>query len=452
MSEEVDFNKIVKAHVHLRGQFAGTLEKGPDKKFRFQYNKEYLRGGLPLATSLPLGEDHKADSLPPFFDNLIPEGWLLQYAEKSFHIDKSNRFALLMATGRYPIGAVTMHPLLPSGEKIDMEKIWDLPHERESLELYPNKPLPNFTSCPSCFKPLSPHQVHTICTTEMWGTQKKLRVELHPTDPARPFYNTIHGGSISGAQKKGLFRLSSKGHLIPTPKEAQYILKPKGSFNELPENEHVTMAIAKKTGFEVPPFSVLHMDNMGVVFAIKRFDRSNDKPLMVEDMAQVTQLHSDNKYDSSCERVAKCIKQLSSAPQIDLTKFYRRIIFCYFIANGDMHLKNWSLLENPKAEGQWKLSPCYDLLNTRLAIEKESHDIGLLLNGKSRKLRKGDFQKFGQSLSLTARATEKPFSELDHWWDVTKDLVNKCLLSQSSKKRYLEIVKQRYNVLKNNLA
>ena len=449
MQKPMDFNNIVKAHVYFRGQLAGTLEK-KNSRFKFQYHKGYLQGykPLPIATSLPLEkEEHESDELPPYFDNLIPEGWLSQYVEKGFHIDGSNRFALLMATGKYPIGAVTVHPLTESQEEVDLED-FNFSSEQEPLKLYSNQPLPDFNYCPSCFKLLSRPRAHATCTKAMWGTQKNLSVALHPKDSDRAFYKTIHGGSVSGVQKKGMFRLDSKGRLIPTPKGAQYILKPPTAFSELPKNEHVTMAIAKKIGFEVPPFSVLHIENVGIIFAIKRFDRSGGQLLMMEDMAQITRTPSGGKYRLSCEQVTRCIQRLSSAPLIDLTKFYRRVIFCYFIANGDMHLKNWSLVENPKAEGQWKLSPCYDLLNTRLAMVNESIDIGLPLNGKSNKLQREDFQKLGQRLALAAEAIERPFSELDDWWDVTQDLIGKCLLSSTSKERYLEIVEQRYSVLK----
>ena len=252
-----------------------------------------------------------------------------------------------------------------------------------------------------------------------------------------------------------MFRLDkSKGVLIPTPIEADYILKPDGFLKELPANEHVTMAIAKRIGLDVPPFSILQVDpedSKKLIFAIKRFDRTHRKtPLLKEDMCQINQIKSSNKYSGSYEGIAKSIQKFSSAPKIDLHKFYQRLLFCYFIANADMHLKNWSLLENEKgSEGRFILSPCYDLLNTRLVIPKESTDIGLPLNGKQRHLQKSYFKTFGQErLKLSLNSIENTFSQINHWWEVTEDFVNASLLSKTFKEKYLEIVYKRYQILK----
>ncbi len=447
---EIDFKNIVKVHIRFRGELAGILEKDSEENYRFQYDKKYLKkNSIEIATSFPLSEDsYESKYLHPFFDNIIIEGWLLQYAEKILHIEKSNRFSLLMATGQNTIGAVTVHPLDKNENEIDTNRLFQPNLKRENLKPYPNKSMENFHRCPSCFKNIS-GSIHNTCKEKMWGSVKNISIELDPEDPKSSFSRVIFGGSISGAQRKGMFRFdSSKGRLIPTPHESQYILKPQGNYPELPENEHVTMAIAKKTGFDVPPFSILNFDKVGLVFAIKRFDRLEDKPLRMEDMCQTNKVLCKDKYNSSCEKVAKSIARFSLAPKVDLTEFYRRIIFSYFIGNGDMHLKNWALLESPKSEGRLMLSPCYDLLNTRLPIPGEREDIGLSLNGKKRNFQRSYFQKFGEKLGLTEKAIETPFSNLSHWWAVTEEFVTHCLLSEQSKEKYLEIVHRRYNSLK----
>ena len=160
------------------------------------------------------------------------------------------------------------------------------------------------------------------------------------------------------------------------------------------------MAIAKKIGFDVPPFFILDFDEIGFVFAVKRFDRLEGKALRMEDLCQINNKYSENKYNSSCEKVAQSIAKFSLAPKVDLTKFYQRVVFCYFIGNADMHLKNWTLLESPGGEGRLMLSPCYDLINTRLPIPGEKEDIGLSLNGKKRNFQRGYFQKFGRKTGI----------------------------------------------------
>lgn len=453
MSSDIDFKKITTAKVCLRGEFVGKLHRVSEEEYTFQYDINYLKKSkIKIATNLPLKEEaYKSNKLHPFFDNMIAEGWLLHHTEKIFHIDKSNRFALLMATGKDPIGAVTVHPVDANENEIDLTHLFKADLDQQELRPYQNTVLPNFTRCPSCMRPAQPGTTHSKCAVEMWNTTRKISVELDPASPLNSFARVIYGGSISGAQKKGMFRLDkSKGLLTPTPSGAQYILKPTGDYPELPQNEHVTMAIAKELEFDVPSFSIFNIEKIGVIFATKRFDRENDTPLMMEDMGQVINVPSSDKYESSCERVAKAIAQHSSAPPIDLNKFYRRLIFCYFIANADMHLKNWSLLENAKAKGTYLLSPCYDFLNTRVPIPSERIDIGLTLNGKSNNLKRTYFRDFGEKINLSKKAIDRVFSEIDNWWKVTEDFVTHCLLAEESKEKYLEIVKSRYEILKGN--
>ncbi|MEQ1664874.1 MAG: type II toxin-antitoxin system HipA family toxin [Bdellovibrionales bacterium] len=447
----IDFKKITTAQICLRNQLAGILKRVSEVEYSFQYDSSYLqKSKIQIATSLPLREEaYKSKKLHSFFDNLIAEGWLLHHTEKVFHIDKANRFALLMATGNAPIGAVTVHPLDASGKIIDFINLFRDDLDSKKMSLYTAATMTNFVRCPGCLRPSPLGITHKKCALEMWGTTRKIRVELDPRAPLNSFARVVYGGSISGAQKKGLFHFNeSKGVLSPTPTGAQYILKPMGDYPELPQNEHVTMAIAKELGFEVPSFTILNIEKIGFIFAIKRFDRENDEPLMLEDMGQVINVPSADKYDASYEKVAKAIALYSSAPPIDLNLFFRRLIFSYFIANADMHLKNWSLLENAKALGTYKLSPCYDFLNTRLPIPSEKIDIGLTLNGKLSNLKRSYFIDFGTKIGLSAKAIDKVFSEIDNWWRVTEDFVTHCLLTEDSKSKYLKIVKARHKILR----
>lgn len=448
--DDFDFKAIRRAAVYLRKEKVGILEKVSDEQFLFQYLREYIDSvtAVSISRSLALQSDpFLSRKLHPFFDNLIPEGWLLEHAEKIFHIDKENRFALLMATGKSPIGAVTLEPLDEAGMTVNVTKIFDHSRTVGQLVLYPNQLSSRFHFCPTCFTQLKDGRQHRKCTVEMWGTERNISVELKSDNPLQSFARVIYGGSVSGAQRKGMFRLE-KGLLKSTAIGSQYILKPDGDFPELPLNEHVTMAIAKKCGFNVPPFTLLEIEGLGFVFAVKRFDRTKaGEPLMVEDMGQVIQIPCSDKYSTSCERVAAAISRYSSAPVIDLTDFFRRVLFCYLTANADMHLKNWSILENEKAFGSFMLSPCYDFLNTRLSIPDEAIDIGLPINGKSRNLQKSYFKTLATELKIPGSQIEKAFEDIPRWAKVVKELVPMSLLADNSKKKYLEIVDSRLAVL-----
>jgi len=432
--------------VYLRETPVGIIEKHDKRSFTFKYLDEYRRqpNSIPIAFTLPLDRDQfVAEDLPAFFDNLILEGWLLSQAEKTFHIDKKNRFAMLMATGRHTIGAVKIHPIDSEGHEIPP---MTFEQQGEMIETIEN-PYPG--ACPSCLLPTSTGLIHVKCRTQLWGTSKTIQIALDSIDPTSTFSQTIHGGSVSGAQRKGLFRFDKKlATLLPGPAEATHILKPDGDFPELPANEHLTMAVARALRFNTPPFCLIKTPTLGLVFVIKRFDRLNHQQLLKEDSAQLLNVASDDKYTGSNERVAKAIASVGT--QLDLNDYFRRLMFCYASGNGDMHLKNWAMLEDKEMNGQMRLAPCYDLLNTRLALPRESVDIGLPLNGKQRQLKGTYFRKFALNvLHANPKFVDVVFSELPEWEAKFRDFVPRSALQPSSQERYLEIVAQRVKDLQN---
>ena len=447
----IRYQTLTQANVYLRKLQVGVLEKKTAESYSFQYSTEYLRTKtpIPIACAFPLKpEAYVFRELHPFFDNLILEGWLLSRAEQIFHIDKKNRFALLMAVGSSPIGAVSVQALNPNGEEYSNNKL------HETIESFPTRfekiDFPNKGGfCPSCLnKSPSKKIFHFRCATALWGTSRKIKIELDAERPLETFSRTIYGGSISGAQRKGLFSLDqSRAKMHADPSQSEYILKPEGEHPELPANEHLTMAIAQELGFRVPPFALIKIQSLGYVYVIRRFDRLSGVYRKMEDMAQITGASSLDKYESSNEKIANAIRRYASAPMLDLYDFFRRLLFCFFIGNADMHLKNWSLLEKESLNGELDLSPCYDLLNTRLPIPREQIDIGLPICGKSRNLQMSYFKKFATNILRMEQIQIKTiFSELKNWMQVTHDFTMRSYLTPDSQKKYLKIVAERMNI------
>ncbi len=447
--EYINFSKITVANIYLRDSFVGTLEKRDNGSYLFEYSDDWVKvQSVAIATSFPLSQrKYESTVLHPFFDNLIAEGWLLGYAEKVFQIDKSNRFAMLVATGESTIGAVKIKPVY-DGREISLHSYYAKDITSDDLKKYILQD-DGKRICPYCLGDLSEKDkkhFHLKCATEMWGTTREISIFLESEKPLNSFQRTVYGGSVSGAQRKGLFTFN-KGKLIPNPYKSHYILKPQGDYDELPENEHVTMVIAKRIGFRVPPIMLMNVEKVGRIFAIKRFDFSGEHSLKKEDMAQILKLSSQDKYESSCEQVAKAIRRYSSAPAIDMIDFWRRLLFCYITANADMHLKNWSLLENSKMNDNWELAPCYDLLNTRIPIPREQLDIGLTINGKKRNLQRSYFQKFAQDHQINDSVIKKTFEELQDWLKVIEETLPKSCLSLDAQKKYLDFAQARFHEL-----
>ena len=98
------------AYVYVQDIFAGTLSE-TDDGYRFVYDDTYLNTAsvLPVSLTLPLSQvEYTSKTLFPFFDGLIPEGWLLQAVSRNWKIDRNDRFGLLMVACKDGIGAVSI--------------------------------------------------------------------------------------------------------------------------------------------------------------------------------------------------------------------------------------------------------------------------------------------------------------------------------------------------------
>lgn len=93
-------------------RYAGLLTED-ENGFTFAYDTQYLQhdGVEAISLTLPLREEPYTDKvLFPFFDGLIPEGWLLDIAERSWKINQRDRMSLLLACCKDCIGAVSVIP------------------------------------------------------------------------------------------------------------------------------------------------------------------------------------------------------------------------------------------------------------------------------------------------------------------------------------------------------
>ena len=107
-----------KAEIYFKDNLAGILTE-TESGYEFRYNKEYLdnKGSDPVSLTLPLSEKpYQSKILFPFFDGLIPEGWLLEVALRNTDISSLDRMSLLLLCCKDCIGAVSV---VPVNEKSD---------------------------------------------------------------------------------------------------------------------------------------------------------------------------------------------------------------------------------------------------------------------------------------------------------------------------------------------
>ena len=107
------------ADVFFFDRLAGRLAETEDGTCRFDYDAEYvaLPDAEPISPTMPFREEpYWSDEMLPFFDGLIPEGWLLDIAENTWKLDPRDRFGLLLACCRSSIGAVSVREVSDGGE------------------------------------------------------------------------------------------------------------------------------------------------------------------------------------------------------------------------------------------------------------------------------------------------------------------------------------------------
>lgn len=194
---------------------------------------------------------------------------------------------------------------------------------------------------------------------------------------------SINQISVSGVQEK-LSAVVQNGQIVLTPQgeHGHYIIKPAPSYknlrfrNFIPANEHLTMQIAKQVfKMKVAENGIVFFANGEAAYITKRFDFDNDgNKIKQEDFSSLAQKTTDThgkdyKYSGSYEDVAALLKANTSAWQVEMSHLFTLIVFNYLFANGDAHLKNFSLQQS--ANGDYLLSPAYDLMNTSIHVQDE---------------------------------------------------------------------------------
>ena len=125
--------------------------------------------------------------------------------------------------------------------------------------------------------------------------------------------------SIQGVQPKLSVRLNVKKEIFEiADKGGHYIFKPQTINEEVPENEDVTMRLAKLIRIEVPLHGLVYSKDGSMTYFIRRFDRaSRNKKIPVEDFAQLSGKNRETKYDSSMEQVISLIEKFCTFPAIE---------------------------------------------------------------------------------------------------------------------------------------
>lgn len=261
--------------------------------------------------------------------------------------------------------------------------------------------------------------------------------------------------SISGVQEKvSLVLDKNKLRLTQDGEQGRYILKPiprdLREEGQVPANEHLTMQIARQVyGIETAENALIFFKNGDPAYITKRFEVKRDGTKRgIEDFATLAGLTAETegrnfKYDYSYEEAAGLIKEFIPAYPVEMEKFYSLVLFNYLFGNGDAHLKNFSIIETP--QGDYKLSPAYDLINTCLHVEDSALALkdGLFKDFATTDsfeangfLAYDDFYEFGKRIGIVESRMEKILGMFMTEQDGVHELINHSYLNEDMKEGY----------------
>ena len=306
--------------------------------------------------------------------------------------------------------------------------------------------------CLYCYKELEKSQkdFHPRCARKFFGTKNVPLLEYKHEDLERLAEQVIRSQtSLTGVQPKLSLNLSKHDgccRLTIVGLWGDYIFKPQtDSYEQLPENEDLTMHLAEAAKISVVPHSLIRLADGKLGYITKRIDRTkNGEKIDMEDMCQLTLHPTEYKYKGSHEQIAKTILQYSNTPKLDLTNYMQLLLFCFVTGNNDMHLKNFSLYR--PTEG-YQLTPAYDLLNVAIANPKDKDELALTLSGKKTRLCISDFLNASKAMGLEENVVQRLIAGLHKALPKWQQLIKVSFLSEEQKQAYEELIVSRLDRL-----
>jgi serine/threonine-protein kinase HipA len=336
-ADEVNVLRLT-LHRRLVGYLAGFRDGRNILTFADDYKSDAGRPtfslmthpGFPRSERLlaePWQQKHK---LHPTLSNLLPEGALRELIAQSLKVHVDNEFHLFSHLGGDLPGALIAEPMEPD----------EVPA--------------NLLSAHGQAKAVKFEKITRGNKFSLAGVQMKFSMK----------------------QQDGRYNLS-KGDVL-----GDWIVKtPSTKHKDVPLNEFTAMTLASLAGVDVPEMKLVEIDKLDnlppvnlpdekLAFAIKRFDRNETQRIHMEDFAQVLVKYPHEKYNAaSYEQIGKILYDFSGDGLADAQQFARRLLVNILLANGDAHLKNWSLLYSDQITP--RLSPAYDIVTTNVYIENE---------------------------------------------------------------------------------
>ncbi|MBC8048321.1 MAG: HipA domain-containing protein [Fimbriimonadaceae bacterium] len=228
-----------------------------------------------------------------------------------------------------------------------------------------------------------------------------------------------------------------------------YILKPPTQqYPQLPEVEDLTMHLATLANINTVPHCIIRLQTSNLAYITKRIDRNKEKKIHMEDMCQLTERLTEDKYHGSYEQIAKAISTYSVNPGLDIINFFEQVLFSFLTGNADMHLKNFSLINQPDIG--YILAQAYDMVATALVNPADNEELALTLNGRKRKIKKNDFTSAFTAFKLEEKVQQNIFKKFETAIPKWMEFIDISFLSDEMKIQYKELIYKKHEQLSIN--
>jgi serine/threonine-protein kinase HipA len=286
---------------------------------------------------------------------------------------------------------------------------------------------------------------HPRCIRELFGTPTLPRLDLDTGEVMAAATAMAGKMSISGFQQKISMALTTDhSALVSAPAGGRFILKPQITTPLVPENEHVTMRMAKRAGVGIPPCGMVRLRDGALAYIVARFDRLEDgSKLHLEDFCQLAELPPSQKYRQTADLWVRLLRQYATEPTVAVYALFRYLVFSYCVANGDLHLKNLSLLRQP--DGTRVLAPAYDLVNTQLAIGDQK--FAMLVGGADGPIRRSRWEQLAAYARIPPKAANLALGTQVRALEPMVALIRASFLPPEAQVKYERMVRERTGLI-----
>ena len=313
------------------------------------------------------------------------------------------------------------------------------------------------SKCLYCYMELGVGQLdfHPECARKFFGSEK---VPILPyrrdnmSELARQVIRT--SASVTGVQAKMSLDVNRGGKNEPAKFTivglwGKYIFKPQSAkYPYLPELEDVTMKMADAAHIRTARHTLIRLADGELGYLTLRMDRGKKgEKISMLDMCQLTNRLTEHKYYGTYQQLAQTIKKYSSAPMLDVQRYWEMVLFSWMTGNSDMHCKNFSLIDT--GNGEYVLSPAYDLLAVLLADPADTEEMAMSFSvggeksGFNRNTFMAAFTESGISVVIAEKMIERMKGCIPKW----KELINLSFLPEEMKIDYCTLLDKRKKVL-----